>query len=50
MWQADLDDWMISYNMVRTHQGRWCFGKTPMQSLLDSADLAREQQYLALAA
>jgi len=42
--QADLDDWMMTYNKVRTHQGRWCFGKTPMQTLLDSADLAREKQ------
>ena len=26
------------------HQGRWCFGKTPMQTFLDSADQAREKQ------
>jgi transposase InsO family protein len=44
MLQADLDGWMMSYNEVRTHQGRWCFGKTPMQTFLDSADLAREKQ------
>jgi transposase InsO family protein len=42
--QADLDAWMAAYNEQRTHQGRWCFGKTPMQTLLDSADLAREKQ------
>jgi len=28
--QADLDAWMAEYNEVRSHQGRWCFGKTPM--------------------
>ena len=31
--QADLDDWVQSfYNEDRAHQGRWCFGKTPMQT------------------
>jgi len=42
--QADLDAWMAEYNEVRSHQGRWCFGKTPMQTFLDSAPLAREKQ------
>src|ERR1700748_894366 len=32
--QADLDAWMREYNTVRTHQGRWCFGKTPMQTFV----------------
>ena len=50
MLQADLDAWMITYNEARTHQGRWCFGKTPMQTLLDSADVAREEQNLTEAA
>ena len=31
--QADLDDRMRHCNETRTHQGRWCFGKTPMQTL-----------------
>src|SRR6516165_3878634 len=34
----------------RTHQGRWCFGKTPMQTFLDSAAWAREKQNLVKAA
>jgi transposase InsO family protein len=42
--QADLDEWVAHYNEARTHQGRWCFGKTPMQTFLDSAPLAREKQ------
>jgi transposase InsO family protein len=42
--QADLDDWVKIYNEQRTHQGRWCFGKTPMQTFLDSAAWAREKQ------
>jgi transposase InsO family protein len=48
--QADLDAWMAEYNEVRTHQGRWCFGKTPMQTFLDSAPLAREKQHIGEAA
>jgi hypothetical protein len=28
---------MAIYNEQRTHQGRWCFGKTPMQTFLDTA-------------
>lgn len=31
------------YNTVRTHQGRWCYGKTPMQTFLDTLPLAREK-------
>jgi transposase InsO family protein len=48
--QADLDEWMVIYNEQRTHQGRWCFGKTPMQTFLDSAAWAREKQNLDKAA
>ena len=31
--QADLDEWMREYNEDQPHPGRWCFGKTPMQTL-----------------
>src|SRR6184192_1132561 len=48
--QADLDEWLAVYNEQRTHQGRWCFGKTPMQTFLDSTALAREKQNMAKAA
>ena len=41
--QADLDAWMEKYNHERTHQERWCFGKTPMETFLDSLELAREK-------
>ena len=30
--QTDLDAWIAEYNEQRPHQGRWCFGKTPMQT------------------
>jgi transposase InsO family protein len=41
--QADLDAWLREYNETRPHQGRWCYGKTPMQTFLDSVPLAREK-------
>ena len=28
----DLDAWMQDYNEQRTHSGKHCFGKTPMQT------------------
>jgi transposase InsO family protein len=45
--QADLDEWIRSYNESRPHQGRWCFGKTPMQTFLDAIPLAREKMIAA---
>jgi transposase InsO family protein len=45
--QADLDEWLRSYNEDRPHQGRWCFGKTPMQTFLDAIPLAKEKMIAA---
>jgi len=42
--QADLDEWLIYYNNERSHSGRYCFGKTPMQTWLDSKELAKEKR------
>jgi transposase InsO family protein len=41
--QADLDVWMREYNTMRTHQGRWCYGKTPMQTFVDTLPVAKEK-------
>jgi transposase InsO family protein len=41
--QGDLDAWMREYNEVRTHQGRWCFGRTPEQTFIDTIPLAKEK-------
>lgn len=41
--QADLDLWMREYNTIRTHQGRWCYGKTPMQTFIDMLPVAKEK-------
>ena len=45
--QADLDAWLKEYNEVRTHQGRWCFGKTPMRTFVDTLPLAKEKMLQA---
>ena len=45
--QVDLDEWIRSYNEDRPHQGRWCFGKTPMQTFLDAVPLARDKMIAA---
>lgn len=41
--QKDLDEWIETYNSERTHTGKYCFGKTPMETFLDSLDLAKEK-------
>jgi len=41
--QADLDRFLEHYNNERTHSGKYCFGKTPMQTFLDSKHLAKEK-------
>jgi transposase InsO family protein len=41
--QRDLDRWIEEYNERRPHQGRWCYGKTPMQTFLDAIPLAKEK-------
>ena len=41
--QSDLDVWVKEYNEMRPHQGRWCYGKTPMQTFLDALPIAREK-------
>jgi len=45
--QADLDAWLLAYNEQRPHQGRWCYGKTPMQTFLDTVPLAKEKMIAA---
>ena len=39
--QKDIDQWIQLYNNERAHSGRYCFGKTPMQTFIDSKELAR---------
>jgi transposase InsO family protein len=38
--QEDLNKWIIEYNDERPHSGRYCYGKTPMQTFQESRHLA----------
>lgn len=42
--QQDVDEWMRHYNGERPHSGKYCYGKTPMQTLQESKHLAQEKQ------
>ncbi len=41
--QQDLDEWIQFYNEQRPHSGRYCFGKTPIQTFNESLNLAKEK-------
>jgi hypothetical protein len=41
--QQDLDRWMVYYNNERAHSGRYCYGKTPMETFKESLTLARQK-------
>lgn len=41
--QQDLDRWVDHYNSQRTHSGKYCFGKTPMETFSDTLLLAKEK-------
>ena len=45
--QVDLDAWVADYNERRPHQGRWCYGKTPVQTFLDTVPLAKAKMLAA---
>jgi transposase InsO family protein len=42
--QADLDQWLEYYNNERTHQGKMCNGRTPMQTLIDAKEVTQQKQ------
>lgn len=41
--QKDLDDWLSYYNNERTHQGKMCCGRTPIETLLDGKKIWAEK-------
>lgn len=42
--QQDVDEWMQHYNEERPHTGKYCYGKTPMQTFQESRHLAKEKE------
>ena len=41
--QADVDVWLEYYNNERPHTGKYCYGKTPIQTWKDSIHPAKEK-------
>jgi len=41
--QQDLDVWMDRYNNRRTHQGKRCQGRTPMETFMENLPMAQEK-------
>jgi transposase InsO family protein len=41
--QADLDEWLVYYNTERTHQGKMCCGRTPLDTLEDGKRIWKEK-------
>lgn len=41
--QKDVDEWIREYNEQRPHSGKYCYGKTPMQTFWDSIHIAKEK-------
>jgi transposase InsO family protein len=41
--QEDLDVWMQYYNEERPHSGRYCYGKTPMETFMENKSRALEK-------
>ena len=43
MLQTDLDSWIDYYNNERTHQGKMCCGRTPIETLEDGKAICNEK-------
>jgi DNA uptake protein ComE-like DNA-binding protein len=41
--QKDVDEWLAHYNNHRTHQGKRCQGRTPMDMFMASLELAKQK-------
>jgi len=46
--QLDLDAWLVRYNTDRTNQGKNCKGRTPLQTFLEDAWMAKEKDLSSL--
>lgn len=48
--QADLDAWLVKYNEQRTHQGKMCCGRTPLETFDDGMRIWKEKKLGEVAA
>jgi len=42
--QHDVNEWLRRYNEFRPHSGKYCYGRTPYQTFLDTKAIALEKQ------
>ena len=42
--QSDLDDWLEKFNTERTHQGKMCCGRTPLETLIDGKKIWQQKK------
>jgi transposase InsO family protein len=42
--QEELDSWILRYNEQRTHQGKMCRGRTPLETFLNGMRIWRMKQ------
>jgi hypothetical protein len=48
--QLDLDEYMNGYNYTRTHQGKRCQGRTPIETFTEGKKFFEEKNLQHLAA
>ena len=41
--QSDLDDWLEKFNTERTHQGKMCCGRTPLETMIDGRKIWQQK-------
>ena len=46
--QIDVDHWIREYNEERPHSGKYCYGKTPLQTFRDAKYVALEKNNQAM--
>lgn len=46
--QKDVDNWLVSYNEMRSHSGKYCYGKTSYQTFLDGKKIAKDKDLKGL--
>lgn len=46
--QNDLDEWLVFYNTSRSHQGKVCNGRTPLETLLNGKSIWAEKNLVQI--
>ncbi len=46
--KSSIDQWMVHYNQEKTHSGKYCLGKTPMQTFQHTIPLVKQRLLEAL--